>query len=230
MSREIDELRRKFFGHANEKETVFMAEVVEVDETEFTCQVRRDNKVDYYDVRLRAIVDAEKQGVALIPRKESLVLVCRIGGSNELFVCQFTEIDKMILTSGELSFTLDQEKVCWQREDTSFLLDAEKVEFTKGDTTLTVDGDSTTLKKGDQVSIDIDDKGMAVKAGDALIRATTGGLTFSRNSSGLKKTLDELLTAIKALTVTTGVGPSGPPINLAQFEKIQQDLKNYMEG
>ena len=61
------------------------------------------------------------------------------------------------------------------------------------------------------------------------VKITTGGLTLRKGGSGLKKTLGDLLTAIQKLTVTTGVGPSGPPINIADFQRVQQDLSNYLE-
>ena len=61
-------------------------------------------------------------------------------------------------------------------------------------------------------------------------KATQSGFTVTRSGSGLKKTLNDLLTALQQLTVPTGVGPSGVPINAASFQQIQQDLSNYMEG
>ena len=98
MSKEMEELRRTFqqrFGGSGD--TVFQGVVTEVNEEEFTCTVQRDGQVDYFDVRLRGLVNAELQGFAFIPKLQSTVLVCRIGKSNELFVCMFTEIDKMYL-------------------------------------------------------------------------------------------------------------------------------------
>ena len=144
------------------------------------------------------LVKPELKGFAFIPAVGSTVLVCRIGGSNELFVCQYTEVDKFFLTSGDISLTFDQEKI--------------------------------EVLKGDKVSVLIDTDSMVVNADQATIKAGSGGLTLTKGSSGLKKTLDDLLTAIQKLTVTTGTGPSGPPINMADFTKIQQDLSNYLEG
>jgi hypothetical protein len=66
-------------------------------------------------------------------------------------------------------------------------------------------------------------------ADKSLLKITQSGFTLKRNSSGLKKTLIDLLTAMQQLTVTTGVGPSGIPVNAAEFSQIQQDLSNYME-
>lgn len=194
---EIEEIRRKIMGESGDS-SVFPAIVTKVDESDFTCEVRRDDAVDYFDVRLRGLVKGDLQGFAFIPRLQSTVLVCRIGKSNELFVCQFTEIDKVIFTSADIS--------------------------------LTVDADRIEVLKGGNISIFIDSESMAIQAGQATIKATTRGLTLTKGSSGLKKTLNDLLAAIQKLTVTTSLGPSGPPINMADFIKVQKDLSNYLEG
>ncbi|MFI3322084.1 MAG: hypothetical protein R3Y50_06120 [Rikenellaceae bacterium] len=199
MSKEIDELRRKFkaqFG--GDSDIVFQGVVTEVDETEFTCTVKRDDAVDYFDVRLRGLVNSGLQGFAFIPKVESTVLVCRIGKSNELFVCQFTEIDKMIFTDNDLILTVDTEKI--------------------------------ELLKGENITINLDVDRLEFLNSSSIIKISADGLTLNRGDFGLKKTLEDLLTAIKALTVTTGTGPSGTPINVADFIKIEQDLQQYMEA
>ena len=107
MSKEIDEIRRKFNGMMGDMvRNVIQGVVTEVNEDEFTCTVRVDDAVDYFDVRLRGLVDGGLQGFAFIPKAQSVVLVCPIGGSNELFVCQYTEIDKLIFTDNNLKLTM----------------------------------------------------------------------------------------------------------------------------
>lgn len=199
MSKDIDDLRRKVLAKGGEMgDLVFQGIVTAVDEKEFTCTVKCDDLVDYFDVRLRGLVKPELKGFAFIPSLNSTVLVCRIGRSNELFVCQYTEVDKVIFTSGDVSLTCDKEKI--------------------------------EVLKGDKLSVLIDTESITMKADQATIKASTAGLTLAKGSSGLKKTLNDLLTAIQKLTVTTSVGPSGPPINVADFVKVQQDLSNYLEG
>lgn len=215
MSKEIDELRRKFqssFGGTDD--TIFQAVVTEVDEEEYTCTVKRDEQVDYFDVRLRGLVKAELQGFAFIPKLESVVLVARIGKSNELFVCQFTEVDKVVFTDNDLELKIDIDNIDLKKGDkVTIHVDANKLEVANDKTKITHEAEALTLLS-DQ----------------ATVKITTGGLTLKKGGSGLKKTLDDLLTAIQQLTVTTGVGPSGPPINIADFQKVQQDLSNYLEG
>lgn len=214
MSKEIDEIRRKLREQMGDMvRNVIQGVVTEVNEEEFTCTVRVDDAVDYFDVRLRGLVKADLQGLALIPKAKSVVLVCPIGGSNELFVCQYTEIDKVIFTDNDLSLTIDTEKLSMAR----------------GDMTITSDGSSTVLKAGD-ATVTVNTDGVEMKTGSSTVKATSGGLTISKGGAGLKKTLESLIDAICQLTVPTGVGPSGMPINMAAFQQVKAEISQYMEG
>lgn len=181
MNRDIEDIRRALRENTNGADPVFQARVLEVDETEFTCTVKQDERVEYADVRLRAIVDGGLKGLAFIPKPGSWVLVGRIGKSNELYVAQFSEIDKIV--------------------------------FTGDKTELSLSGDRAEIKIGETFFC-ISEKGTLIKKG----------------RSGLKKTLDDLLTALGQLTVTTPNGPSGIPMNAAAFSKIKAELSTYLEG
>ena len=215
MSKEMEELRRKFherFGESGDQ--VFLGTVTEVTEDEFTCTVKRDDQVDYFDVRLRGLVKAELQGFAFIPRLQSTVLVCRIGKSNELFVCQFTEIDKMIFTDNDLEVKVDTENIDIKKgKKITIHVDAGKLEVTNDKVKALHEADKLT-----------------VTADSTIVKASTAGVTITRGSSGLKRTLEQILDGICALTVPTAVGPSGVPINITTFQQIKADLPNYMEG
>ncbi|WP_072530126.1 MULTISPECIES: hypothetical protein [Bacteroidales] len=215
MSKEMEELRRKFherFGESGDQ--VFLGTVTEVNEDEFTCTVKRDDQVDYFDVRLRGLVKAELQGFAFIPRLQSTVLVCRIGKSNELFVCQFTEIDKMIFTDNDLEVKVDTENIDIKKgKKITIHVDAGKLEVTNDKVKALHEADKLT-----------------VTADSTIVKASTAGVTITRGSSGLKRTLEQILDGICALTVPTAVGPSGVPINITTFQQIKADLPNYMEG
>lgn len=214
MSKEIDEIRRKFNGMMGDMvRNVIQGVVTEVNEDEFTCTVRVDDAVDYFDVRLRGLVDGGLQGFAFIPKAQSVVLVCPIGGSNELFVCQYTEIDKLIFTDNNLKLTID----------------TEKLELERGNVTITSDDSSTVIKASDATAT-VNTDGIELKIGSSTITVTSGGLTLKKGGAGLKKTLESMLDAICQLTVPTGVGPSGVPINMASFQQIKAEVSQYMEG
>lgn len=214
MSKEIDEIRRKFNGMMGDMvRNVIQGVVTEVNEDEFTCTVRVDDAVDYFDVRLRGLVDGGLQGFAFIPKAQSVVLVCPIGGSNELFVCQYTEIDKLIFTDNNLKLTID----------------TEKLELERDNVTITSDDSSTVIKASDATAT-VNTDGIELKIGSSTITVTSGGLTLKKGGAGLKKTLESMLDAICQLTVPTGVGPSGVPINIASFQQIKTEVSQYMEG
>jgi hypothetical protein len=74
------------------------------------------------------------------------------------------------------------------------------------------------------------------KDGNISIRNVSGKLVevgldadeAAAKGDTLKGLLDELFDAIAALTVTTHVGPSGPPINIAQFQSIKARLGTFL--
>lgn len=181
MAQIDDEIKRLIRQTVEHDDQVFQGIVTEVNEKEFTCTVRRDDQVDYFDVRLRGLINEGLLGFACIPEMKSTVLVCHIGQSNELFVCKFTVIDKVVFTSHDLSLIADKKKV-------------------------------------------------NVKKGQMEVQITAEGITIKKGASGLKRTLDSLLSAICQLTVTTSTGPSSIPINVAVFQQIKADLTNYLEG
>lgn len=93
--------------------------------------------------------------------------------------------------------------------------------------------DSLTISVTDgekSTNIDMNPSGILVKSGESEARVTQQGITLNKSDSGLKNTLKQLIGAIKKLTVTTGTGPSGTPINIAEFEAIENDLENYLEN
>jgi hypothetical protein len=56
-----------------------------------------------------------------------------------------------------------------------------------------------------------------------------GILNFHSKNITLGSVLSELMLALKNLTVPTGVGPSGIPINLPAFEAVNQKLKQMLK-
>ena len=181
MNERTEAIRKKLQEMFSGEDQVFLATVKEVDENEFTCTVLIDDELEYTDVRLRSVIDQQKQGFAFVPKVGSMVLVGRIGNSDQLFVALFSEVNKVLMTAGSLEVTVDPEKV-------------------------------------------------EVKKGSSTFRQTEAGFTFTRSNEGLKKLLQDLITEITQLTVPTGVGPSGMPINAAAFTAIKTRVGNLMEG
>ena len=59
---------------------------------------------------------------------------------------------------------------------------------------------------------------------------TRNGFTIKKSSESLKKIISDLIDKIVLLTVTTPNGPSGTPINAADFTAIKSRLPNLFEA
>lgn len=181
MSRELNEVRRLFEQRLKEAaDSVAYGTIQDVDEDARTCNVKVGG-VTYEGVLLYAIENAELKGPAIIPKKNSGVLVSRIGSSSRRYVEMFSEIDKVVLTIA------------------------------------------------DNIELAVDADGLKLVADKATLQAGTAGFKMTRGGAGLKKTLGDLCDAIGQLTVPTGTGPSGTPINIASFTQIKQGLNDYLE-
>lgn len=90
--------------------------------------------------------------------------------------------------------------------------------------------DRMLLTIGDKQSLEITSGMLELKTDKSNLKATPAGFTLVRDGAGLKKTLTDLCDAINRLTVTTQSGPSGTPINAAEFSAIKQELNKYLEG
>ncbi len=55
-----------------------------------------------------------------------------------------------------------------------------------------------------------------------------GKISIKNKDYSLRKAFDDMLTAIGKLTVTTGVGPSGTPINISEFEAVKTNLDKFL--
>lgn len=75
----------------------------------------------------------------------------------------------------------------------------------------------------------VDSNGVELRSGESTFIATSGGFKMEREGAGLKKTLTALCDALSKLTVSTSVGPSSIPINVADFNKIKNELAKYLE-
>lgn len=119
---------------------VFPAQVKEVDENNRTCTVCVNDNVDLYDVKLYAVTDKDLKGFCLLPAKDSQVLVARIANGNDLFVCSFSVVDKVVGTIGKHTSLLV--------EDEHLLLETEKVTIDVAKDKVTVDADEITFNGG----------------------------------------------------------------------------------
>lgn len=130
--RDIAEIRRRLaaLGGTPGGET-FPATVRSVDEARRTCTVEAGG-VDYDDVRLHAVADTGRKGFCFVPAVGSVVLVSRIGGSNELLAVMCSEVDAALLTIGDkVTATLNADGLTLTAGDTTLEATAAGLELTR---------------------------------------------------------------------------------------------------
>jgi hypothetical protein len=64
--------------------------------TDESCKVD-DNGFTHHNVRLRAAIDKSGNKVVLVPRAGSWVMISRIGKSDQFFVSQVSEVDRVMM-------------------------------------------------------------------------------------------------------------------------------------
>lgn len=118
------------------------------------------------------------------------------------------------------------------------LLDTKKAKEESVGTTVSVGNDGTfkVSTKKDNQSIVIDHKNHTVSiTGDKKMTLIAEKVEIGKDApeaavlgDTLVSLLQQLIDAIAALTVPTPVGPSGPPLNNAQFQNIKSRLKTAL--
>jgi hypothetical protein len=100
----------------------------------------------------------------------------------------------------------------------------------KSDWDLTVSGDSTISTKGDTnletANLTITAKqDVEITGSQSTITLSQGKISIKGASGELVDLLNQLVQALLSMTVSTAVGPSGPPINASDFSQIQSKLQ-----
>ncbi len=124
---------------------VFPAQVKKVDEETRTCTVRVNDNVDLFDVKLYAVTDKDLKGFCLIPAQDSQVLVARIANGNDLYVCMFSVVDKVLGTIGKHTDLLVEEE--------HIQLKTEQVKIEVTNDKIKVDAPEITFKGSDNVGL-----------------------------------------------------------------------------
>ena len=217
MSAEIERIRRKLFPPDSERQhQVFQCTVKDVNEQEFTCTVREADLVDYFDVRLRAVIDQQLTGVALIPKVGSYVMVGRIANSNELFIAKNSEISKIVYTAGEnkkvsfsAGFELDESGKEISDKPTLELQWGEKIAVSIDEETIKLTNDQSTFEmKGDQMVLNEGQDGL-VLIGELTERLNELVNAFNKHTHTIDSiTVDSELHTATLVKVPATSGPA----------------------
>lgn len=89
--------------------------------------------------------------------------------------------------------------------------------------------DSILFKTADSEWV-LDNTGVDAQVGKTLFTAGSEGYVLKRENESLKGLLDELIDAISKITVPTGTGPSGTPVNAAVMLNIKKRLNTVFKG
>jgi len=93
------------------------------------------------------------------------------------------------------------------------------VQYTQVDKILFITGDT---------EISMTNGTVQVSQADAVLTLTGSKLNFKNNSQNLTTVLQNILSHVAALTVSTGTGPSSVPINLSDFQTDLSDLNQLL--
>lgn len=112
VKEEFDAAFRKKLSKLLPIQTV-IAKVINVDKGNYTCDVKPvDDSPEFHDVRLQAIIDENDQGIVLIPKIGSSVLVSIIeNNEDQNYISQYSEIQEFIYKIEELEFSGNTEGV-----------------------------------------------------------------------------------------------------------------------
>ena len=88
---------------------------------------------------------------------------------------------------------------------------------------------NATLKIG-HVVYEMDESNIRVQNNNVLLNV--GNSVFKMNTAGesLFQLLQDLITYTSALTVSTSTGPSGPPLNISDFNSLLSRLTNLLSN
>lgn len=225
MDADMERLRRAFFPPDSQRQhQVFQGTVKDVNEQEFTCTVREADAVDYFDVRLRAVIDENLTGVALVPKVGSYVMVGRIANSNELYIAKPSEISKIVYSAGE------NKKINFSA---GFELDESGKEIS--------DKPTLNVKWGEKISVSIDEETMRLTNDQSTIEMTANGIflngreTEQNKMNGLiwiDKLTEKLNDLVKAFNNHTHTIPpesiktSGSPSSQTNVDPVSIPVTN----
>lgn len=83
--------------------------------------------------------------------------------------------------------------------------------------------DKVVVKTSGGTSVSVEENAIRIDGGDG------GKISVFNKSQNLHSILSDLIDEITKLTVTTSVGPSGTPVNIAQFTIIKNKLSQLMK-
>lgn len=97
-----EQIRERLRQMASEvgPDNTLIGKVSSVDEDNLVCDIKDDDGLDFYDVRLQPVLDGN-ESVTLFPKVGCWAVAIRLEDSDDFFLIACTELDKWRLTVGE---------------------------------------------------------------------------------------------------------------------------------
>lgn len=108
MSKTADEIARKLKEINHRDNDTMIGIVKSVDADNAVCDVDVDGLL-FSEVQLKSIMKSGTKGTKLLPKKDSVVIVERIGKSNELFVAMYSELDSITWEIENMKYFVDKD-------------------------------------------------------------------------------------------------------------------------
>lgn len=236
--------------HGNDDPDPSLRNTIDVQEYDYDAKDYNGDAMGFHKgVKLSAIQG--NNGVFIVPQLYSNVIIVQNPSNLEEYVFKYTHAQTIQMQSVDevnLGVTEYEDFVEYERgiEKDYFELDradnknrtnttyksasiVTKVENKDNDLSIEEYPDKMIITR-DKVKVTIQGDKVDVQADNSLVKVSVNGMTVTRNGYGLKRTLEELIDEICAMTVQTAVGPSSIPINTPKFKKIKAEVSNYMEN
>lgn len=184
-----DEMRRVTGAKQRRRFAVMSGVVTAADTDDDTCTVQLTADADGVptDGILLNVVTENTNGMYMLPAVDAHCVVAEVDGPGQL------------------------KQLLWASEYT-------EVKLTVGSSQFSVVDGTVKAQVGGSTKLTMTDGQVVAQAGAQTKLTMTGsGHKIEANGKDLKDVLGDLVQHIMALTVTTGVGPSGTPINFADF-------------
>lgn len=213
-----------------------LSQVIHIDTTEKRILIANNETSGPDDTTEYVVLDRTDKKVGIGARE--LIEMISLGDWEDKIDGDYTHS-----VAGDESATIEGDKTETIEGDSELSVTGDFNGTVGGDETIEISGDADHTYKGDLTETIGGDQ--TVEVTGSITKKTQAGATlsldgatvaFGANGTELLKTVSDglqlmadVLTAIQSLTVTTSMGPSGPPINLADF--VQLGVKvNTLKG
>ena len=199
----LKEALKSCFEALNETDYPFrLGEVVSVEGLSCTVKfIQGGVALEVDDIRLKSTLNEDENGLFHVPSIGSKVWVSLTGQEQYGFVVLCDQVSEVRYINEGMSFSMDAEKLNATLESMLFELSTNAIQMAIENSSITLDKDLVDIHSGGKINIYNDE-------------------------ATLKALLEDIISTIETITVSTGVGPSGTPLppTLQKVTAIKSDI------